>query len=83
MSEKLPSPAQAKRIAEMWVSWEKYTYCGAFPYPGSITNALVRQGWVEATGETNVYPNGAIAAVIRVSPAGLLALGRYLVKVGG
>lgn len=74
---KIPSEAQAKRIAHHWTSWHKFTVVN---YADPTSLCLVRNGWAVPTGSQVRLPSGAGAEEYEISRAGFLALAAYLIK---
>ncbi|MBP2232526.1 hypothetical protein J2847_005855 [Azospirillum agricola] len=72
---KVPSAAQAKRIAYLWGGGKSFPHYATL---NATNDVLVREGWVESVGEEITFPNGAKGAVYAVSAAGVEALGAFL-----
>jgi hypothetical protein len=91
MTTRLPSAAQAKRIAVIWASASPFVRLamampgGPEPYQTPTTHALVKHGWLVSLGEETdrkETDNPAYRYVRHIlSPTALPALAAYLAKV--
>jgi hypothetical protein len=82
---KIPSEAQAKRIAKCWADGRPTNVMvrgrgGAAAYNDPTSLVLVKNGWVAPTG-TQYEENGYCWESHKITPAALLALECYLQKV--
>jgi len=77
MSRKIPSQPQAKLLAALFSSRIETINIGS-SYINSTGRALLSQGWIEATGEGGVFPNGQPYLSHRLSTRGVDALEDYL-----
>lgn len=82
---KIPSDAQAKMIAHHWSDWRhlrimKRGRDNTEPYIEPTTNVLLKNGWIEPSGNLEYMENGYLWEGYTVSEAGLLALESYLQK---
>ena len=77
---KVPSEAQAKRIAHLWASGKGVQI--AKEYTEATSAVLLREGWIEPTGERGKYPIGWEYEVHKLSAKGLRALHTYFVAKG-
>lgn len=74
---KPPSTAQAKRLAWLWTDSRAFAY---LPKSDPTADVLVREGWVEKTGDDFTFPSGAVGSMCVISEAGLDALAAYFRK---
>lgn len=79
--DRLPSAAQARRLADLWATKEQQlsvmTRGPQFnpePYNDPTTVALVKYGWFARTGETKSFTNGTEWDIYRLTDAGTDAL---------
>lgn len=78
--ERVPSEAQAKRIAFLWGNWRPGVQIDGYIEP--TTKVLLREGWIEPAGEKGQYPNGSEWELHTVSIKGLRALYTYFLAKG-
>lgn len=77
---KPPSHAQAKRLAWLWADGRAFAH---LPGHEPTADVLVREGWVDKTGDDFTFPSGAVGAMYVISEAGLDALAAYFRKHRG
>lgn len=85
MKTKIPSEAQAKRIAKCWADGRPTNIMvrgrgESAPYNDPTSLVLVKNGWVAPTG-MQYEENGYCWESHKITPAALLALECYLQKV--
>lgn len=85
---RLPSLAQARRLADLWASKDqqlsvmtKGPQHSPEPYNDPTTLALVKYGWFAPTSEKKSYTNGTEWDIYRMTDAGIDALENFLCEV--
>ena len=79
---RLPSLAQAKEIALLWCGHRNRIWLAIEKghYRNPTWAALVKYGWVSATGEMDNHPNGEAIAAFRLNDTGTDALQFFLME---
>lgn len=77
MTNKTPSYAQARELANLW----SVTTPRRFVHGVNRTmDILHRNGWLLATGVSGQHPSGCRWEMVKISQAGEAALARYFAK---
>jgi hypothetical protein len=84
-NKKLPSPAQARRLATLWASEKKRLSVmtkgpkhSQEPYNDPTVLSLVKYGWVTATGEKQSFANETEWDIYELNLKGTDALESFL-----
>lgn len=82
--ERLPSPAQARKLAELWASRNQELskmiqgpIHSSGPYNDATTLALIKYGWVSTTDTTKSFANGTTWEIYKISDRGIDAIENF------